>query len=120
LGIADSVTVLAATASAADAAATVIANAVDADDPRIERAPASRLRDDSDLGDRLVTCGVPPLPDSSVERALRAGLAAAEAELERGAIVAVALCLQGRVRTCGGAAAFATLPSPRRLSCAAH
>jgi ApbE superfamily uncharacterized protein (UPF0280 family) len=42
LGIADSVTVLARTAAQADAAATVIANAVDADDVRIRRRrPAS-------------------------------------------------------------------------------
>ena len=51
LGIADSVTVLARTAAMADAAATVIANAVNLDDPRIERRPASELKDDSDLGD---------------------------------------------------------------------
>ena len=67
LGIADSATVLAATAAQADAAATVIANAVDADDPRIRRAPANRLRDDSDLGDRLVTCAVGALPPAVVD-----------------------------------------------------
>ncbi len=38
LGIADSVTVLAATAAQADAAATVIANAVDVADAGIQRA----------------------------------------------------------------------------------
>ena len=41
-------------AARADAAATVVANAVDVDDPRIVRAPANAVRDDSDLGDRLV------------------------------------------------------------------
>jgi len=44
LGIADSVTVLAASAAVADAAATVIANAVDVDDARIVRCPASAIR----------------------------------------------------------------------------
>ncbi|HZY23726.1 MAG TPA: UPF0280 family protein, partial [Beijerinckiaceae bacterium] len=43
LGIADSVTVVAASAAAADAAATVVANAVDLDSPAIERRPASAL-----------------------------------------------------------------------------
>ena len=62
LGIADSVTVLATSASRADAAATIVANAVDVDDARIVRAPASAVRDDSDLGDRLVVRAVPPLP----------------------------------------------------------
>src|SRR5262249_28174288 len=55
LGIADSVTVLAATAAEADAAATMIANRVNIDDPAIQRAPANTLKDDTDLGDRLVT-----------------------------------------------------------------
>jgi ApbE superfamily uncharacterized protein (UPF0280 family) len=100
LGIADSVTVLASTAATADAAATVIANAVDADDPAIRREPASRVRDDSDLGDRLVTCAVGALAPAVVEAALAAGAAAAEAEIRAGRAIAAALCLQGRVRTC--------------------
>ena len=107
LGIADSVTVLAATAAAADAAATVIANAVDADDPRIRRAPANSLRDDSDLGERLVTCGVGALPSAVVARALAAGVAVAEAEIRAGRALAAALSLQGQVRTCSGERAIA-------------
>ena len=62
LGIADSVTVLAATAAQADVAATLIANAVNLDHPAIVRRPANSLRDDTDLGDRLVTVDVPRLP----------------------------------------------------------
>jgi ApbE superfamily uncharacterized protein (UPF0280 family) len=112
LGIADSATVLAATASAADAAATVIANAVDVADPRIRRAPASSLRDGTDLGDRLVTVHVPPLPRPLVERALDAGAAQARAEIEAGRVVAAVLCLQGGVRLCPAGAGFDTL---RRL-----
>ncbi len=103
LGIADSVTVLAATASAADAAATVIGNAVDVDDPRIVRRPANEVRDDSDLGRRLVTCAVPALSTPLAERALRNGAAQARSEIEAGRVVAALLCLQGRSRVCGGA-----------------
>ena len=56
LGIADAVTVLARTASQADAAATIIANAVDLPGhPAIVRCPANELQPDSDLGARLVT-----------------------------------------------------------------
>ena len=56
LGIADAVTVLARTASQADAAATIIANAVDLPGhPAIVRCPACDLQPDSDLGARLVT-----------------------------------------------------------------
>lgn len=96
LGIADSVTVLAATASRADAAATVVANAVDVDDARIVRVPASGLRDDSDLGDRLVTRAVAPLPDALVAAALARGAAEAHAQIAAGRIVAAVLSLQGR------------------------
>ena len=51
LGIADAVTVLAETAARADAAATLIANAVDLPGhPSIHRVPARDLDPDSDLG----------------------------------------------------------------------
>jgi len=109
LGIADSVTVLASTASVADAAATVIANAVDVDDPRIRRLPANAVRDDSDLGARLVTRDVPPLPESLVELALERGASEGAAQVEAGTVHAAALCLQGRVRLCERRAAFDTL-----------
>ncbi|MEP7300568.1 MAG: UPF0280 family protein [Caldimonas sp.] len=108
LGIADAVTVLAVSASAADAAATVIGNTVDVDDPRIVRCPANEVRDDSDLGERLVTCAVPPLPAGLVERALATGAAQAQSELDAGRVVAALLCLQGRVRACGGGAPAGT------------
>lgn len=104
LGIADSVTVLANSASRADAAATVIGNAVDVDDARIVRRPASEVRDDSDLGHHLVTCGVPVLPAALVERALANGEARAQREIASGRIVAALLCLQGRARACGAVA----------------
>ena len=56
LGIADAVTVLAEDAAAADAAATLIANAVDLPGhSAIVRQPANELSPDSDLGERLVT-----------------------------------------------------------------
>ena len=96
LGIADSVTVVAPTASAADAAATVVANAVDVDDARIVRAPASSVRDDSDLGERLVTRAVPPLPPELVAMALARGAAEARRQIASGRIVAAVLSLQGR------------------------
>ena len=101
LGIADSVTVLATTASVADAAATIVANAVDVDDDRIVRAPASAVRDDSDLGDRLVVRHVPALPAPLVRLALARGAAEAEAQIAAGRIMAAVLVLQGQRRVCG-------------------
>ncbi|MBE7418237.1 MAG: UPF0280 family protein [Ideonella sp.] len=102
LGIADSVTVLAHDAAAADAAATVIANAVDVDWPGIERAPANTLRDDSDLGDIAVTVRVPPLPAAAVRAALDRGQACAQALRARGQIVAAALVCQHHARLVSG------------------
>jgi len=96
LGIADSVTVLAATAAQADVAATLIANAVNIDHPAIQRQPANSLRDDSDLGERLVTVDVPRLASAQVDQALQLGLDCAHAMQARGQVVAVFLCCQGR------------------------
>ena len=97
-GIADAVTVLAADAAAADAAATIVANHVNVDAPGIERAPADSLRDDTDLGSRLVTVRVPPLAPALVDAALARGAAFARRCLERGLIHAALLTLQGRSR----------------------
>jgi hypothetical protein len=101
LGIADAVTVLARTAAMADAAATMIANAVTLDHPGIRRRPARDLQCDSDLGHRLVTCAVPRLSAPDRDKALAAGLAAAEGFRARGLIEGAALFLQGEARTTG-------------------
>lgn len=101
LGIADAVTVLAPTASVADAAATVIGNAVDIDSTAVRRRPANDVRDDSDLGDRLVTVGVAPLSADELGAALAAGVREAEAQIAAGRVVAAVLQLQGRVFVCG-------------------
>lgn len=101
LGIVDSVTVLARSASVADAAATMIANAVNAEHPAIVRAPAITRKDDSDLGTRMVTVDVGPLPAHVCEAALDAGWRAAEGYAARGLIHGAALALQGRWRVLG-------------------
>lgn len=102
LGIADAVTVLARTAAMADAAATMIANAVDLPGHGgIQRRPAVEMQAESDLGARLVTVGVGPLAPVEVDRALQAGLAAARAFAGRGLIEGAALFLQGSVMTHG-------------------
>jgi ApbE superfamily uncharacterized protein (UPF0280 family) len=100
MGIADSVTVLARTAAQADAAATVIANAVNVKDARVQRAPAASLKDDSDLGQRLVTTGVPPLAPALVLQALQAGLATARSLQNKGLIYsALLVCQQQALQT---------------------
>jgi ApbE superfamily uncharacterized protein (UPF0280 family) len=97
LGVADSVTVLARTAAQADAAATVIANAVNVTDARVQRQPASTLKDNSDLGERLVTTAVPALEPALVLRALKAGLQKAQALRAAGLIFSAALVCQKQI-----------------------
>jgi uncharacterized protein len=101
LGIADAVTVLARDAAAADAAATLIANATDLDSPAITRAPACSLDPDSDLGTRLVTTDVGPLSAIEIETALDAGAATAAGFIRDGLIIAAALRLAGASRILG-------------------
>ena len=101
-GIADSVTVLAKTAASADAAATVIANAVDLPGhPAIHRVRACDLQPDSDLGERLVTRGVDPLSPEEAAEALAAGRSRALDLLRRGLIAGAALQVQGHVVVVG-------------------
>jgi ApbE superfamily uncharacterized protein (UPF0280 family) len=102
LGIADAVTVLARTAAQADAAATIIANAVDLPGhPAIVRCPANELQPDSDLGARLVTRDVGELSDHEIEDALEAGASCARRLLLSGLIEGATLRLMGRTATAG-------------------
>lgn len=97
LGIADAVTVLATTAAAADAAATIIANAVDLPgSQKITRQPACDLSPDSDLGQRLVTVEVAPLTPDEISTALARGRAFAAQCLSRDLICAAHLTLAGQ------------------------
>jgi ApbE superfamily uncharacterized protein (UPF0280 family) len=96
LGIADAVTVLARTAAQADAAATIIANAVDLPGhPAIIRCPAHDLQSDSDLGALLVTRDVGQLSAREIDGALEAGAACARELLAARLIDRAALRLQG-------------------------
>lgn len=102
LGIADSVTVLSRTASGADAAASIIANAVNVNDAGIKRQPACDVKDDSDLGELPVTVDVPLLAPKTVQIALAAGWAKAEELRTRGLIWSAVLVCQDQVVTSQG------------------
>jgi ApbE superfamily uncharacterized protein (UPF0280 family) len=98
LGIADAVTVLAHGAAEADAAATILANAVDLPGhPGVTRVAANQIAPDSDLGAIAVTRGVGLLTGCEVDTALCRCLPLAESLRERGLINSAALYLQGRV-----------------------
>jgi ApbE superfamily uncharacterized protein (UPF0280 family) len=102
LGIADAVTVLARSAADADAAATIIANAVDLPGSKnVGRVPACELAPDSDLGERLVTQSVEQLSPEEIEQALDAGASVAAHLHAENLICAAALHLQGETRIVG-------------------
>ena len=102
LGIADAVTVLAKTAAQADAAATVIANAVDLPGhPAVRRERACDSQPDSDLGDRLVTRNVGRLSEREIEEALEAGARRARQLLATRLIEGAALRLLGETVVVG-------------------
>jgi ApbE superfamily uncharacterized protein (UPF0280 family) len=124
LGIADAVTILARTAAQADAAATIIANAVDLPGhPAIVRCPAQELQPDSDLGARLVTRNVAPLRNFEIASALEAGADKAGALFAAGLIDGAALHLQGQTRVIALKAFGANVRhalSPRHIESAIH
>jgi len=73
-GIADSVTVLAKNAALADAAATMIGNAVDIyNHPKIKKRPANDIYEDSDLNNLLITVEVGNLTELEIRTALKNG-----------------------------------------------
>lgn len=113
LGIADSVTVLARSAAQADAAATIVANAVDLVDARIVRRPAWQVRDDSDLGAIPVTVDVPALPRELVARALHQGLQKAQELQSSGLLWFALLACQGQLVATSAPQALADAVWPR-------
>jgi ApbE superfamily uncharacterized protein (UPF0280 family) len=99
LGIADAVTILAANGAAADAAATIVGNAVDLPHhPNVTRVPACDLDPQSDLGSRLVTRSVGELSSKEIAQALSRGEAEAQRLLHERHIAAAALHLHGETR----------------------
>ena len=102
LGIADAVTVLARTAARADAAATIVGNAVDLPGhPAIRRCPAHELQPDSDLGARLVTRDVGALSQTEIREALESGAECARHLFDRGLIEGAVLQLCGDMLVIG-------------------
>ena len=116
LGIADAVTVLAPTASMADAAATIVADAVDLPGhPQIHRVAAIELAPDNDLGTRLVTTAVGKLASTEISAALDRGAKCAESMIASGLIHGAALNLQGSTYVVPRSLVKLPQPSDRRL-----
>ena len=86
----------------ADAAATIIANAVDLPEhPNVFRVRARDVAPDNDLGDHLVTQGVGDLTAQEIGTALDGGETRARTLLTEGLIRAAALHLRGQTRIVG-------------------
>jgi ApbE superfamily uncharacterized protein (UPF0280 family) len=102
LGIADSVSVVASNCACADAAATMIANAVNLPvNKNISRTRAREIFPDSDLGDQLVTIGVGDLTSTEISTALDNGELLAQSCLHDGAISGAMLILKNQTRQIG-------------------
>jgi len=99
-GIASAAVAAASDASLADAASTVLGNAINVDDPSIERKLAEEIYPETDLVGHWITTKVGEISKEKVEEALRRGLAKAE-ELQKGLIMGALLVAKGEVRTSG-------------------
>ena len=96
-GIASAATVLSQTAAFSDAAATVIGNFTNVEDPSIVRSLAEKIYPDTDIAGELVTIKVGKLSEEKVQEALNNGLSKAHSVYQRGLITGALIALQGRV-----------------------
>jgi hypothetical protein len=95
-GIASAATVLAERASLADAAATVIGNFTNVDDPIISRTLAERIYPDTDIAGEQVTVRVGKLSRKKIEEGLENGLSKAYSIQQKGLINEALISLQGK------------------------
>ncbi|MEP3246546.1 MAG: UPF0280 family protein [Sneathiella sp.] len=98
-GMADAVTVLAKTAAIADVAATLIAGAVVVKSAAVTQEKAIDLRDDTDLGDMLVTTAVGTLTAAEKHEALEKGFQLARSFEQEGWIKSAYMALQGEAKS---------------------
>jgi ApbE superfamily uncharacterized protein (UPF0280 family) len=96
-GIASAVTVLSRNASLSDAAATVIGNFTNVDDPSIKRTLAERIYPETDIAGEWVTTDVGNLSREKVEEALNNGLLKADSLCRKGFVRGASIALKDRV-----------------------
>jgi hypothetical protein len=96
-GIASAVTVLSGSASLSDAAATVIGNFTNAEDPNITRDLAERIYPDTDIIGEWVTIHVGNLSREKIEEALNNGLSKAYSLCKKGFIKGALITLKDRL-----------------------
>jgi ApbE superfamily uncharacterized protein (UPF0280 family) len=96
-GIASAATVLSETASFSDAAATVIGNFTNVEDPNIMRSQAEKIYPDTDIAEEWVTIKVGKLSQEKIGEALNNGLEKAYSICQKGLIHGALVALQGKV-----------------------
>ena len=97
-GIASAVTVIAGSASLADAAATAIANATFVEDKSVIQRPAEEMDPDTDIRGIPVTVKVGSRSQETATQALRQGLKKAEGLVAKGAILGAFIAVGGQHR----------------------
>lgn len=95
-GIASAATVLSQTAAFSDAAATVIGNFTNVEDPNIVRSLAEKIYPDTDIAGEWVTIKVGKLFQEKIEEAFNKGLLKAYSICQKGLIKGALVALQGR------------------------
>lgn len=101
-GIASSAVAWAQSATLADALATILGNATDADDPLVERRRAQDLYPETDIPGHWITTCIGDISETRVEEALEGGMALARSLRQRGLDFETLLAVKGRVRTTHG------------------
>lgn len=96
-GIASAATVLSKNAALADAAATVIGNFTNVDDPNIIRSLAERIYPDTDIAGEWVTIEVGNLSATKIDEALRNGLSKASGLYQKGLTMGSLIAAKDRV-----------------------
>lgn len=94
-GVADLVTVWAGSAALADAAATALGNAAQAQGPQLESAPAIEIDPDSGLGEQRITTKVGPLIHEQRLAALQGAREVAQGLHGQGLITGCLVLVQG-------------------------
>ncbi len=96
-GIASAATVLSQTAAFSDAAATVIGNFTNVEDPNIMRSLAEKIYPDTDIAGEWVTTKVGKLSQEKIDEALNGSLTKAYTICQKGLITGALIALQGNV-----------------------
>jgi len=96
-GIASAATIIANTASLADAAATAVANASFVDHPGVVRRPAETMDTQTDIAGIPVTVQVQELDHKTRRNAISQSLALAEELVKRGTILGAMVAVDGKI-----------------------